>query len=94
MFVVDLVKDALTPPTQRDNAIMPECDHNTKIFGSWKKKKNLHANQHCYFYRLANNYRNRLKLSHFPSLISNGLTTKMTSMVNKYKQISVTTISI
>lgn len=39
MFVVDLVKDALTPPTQRDNAIMPECDHNTKIFGSWKKKK-------------------------------------------------------
>lgn len=39
MFVVDLVKDALTPPTQRDNAIMPESDHNTKIFGSWKKKK-------------------------------------------------------
>lgn len=39
MFVVDLIRDPLTSPTQRNNAVMPEIksDDRTKIFGKLKR---------------------------------------------------------
>lgn len=38
MFVVDLIRDALTSPTQQNNGIMEEMKVIvTKIFGNWKK---------------------------------------------------------
>jgi len=39
MFVVDLIKDVLTPPTQHNDAnARNESDHNTKISGKWKNE--------------------------------------------------------
>ncbi len=54
MFVIDLIRDALTSTTQRNNAIMPEMETiTTEIDESW---------------------------TIFPLLISNRLSTKITSM--------------